>query len=155
MCTCGSGWFSSFISVCSPKGNSTATITAGIAKNTASDLLPPTDCFGGESSRLRYRTMHQIRSASTPMKTGSASAMITRYSWWTSLPVGEIPCFAQPAKSSVAGTPVIHRRARVRLTGASPHRGQVTVKAWTMPLAACGGPLSPPDWVPVCQQANA
>ena len=30
------------------------------------------------------------------MNTGRASDMMTRYSWWTSLLWGEIPCFAQP-----------------------------------------------------------
>jgi hypothetical protein len=61
----------------SPNGNSVATITAGIAKNTASDRVPPTVWLGASSSRFRYRTMHQIRTASTPMNTGRASSMIT------------------------------------------------------------------------------
>jgi hypothetical protein len=71
-----------FISVCSPNGNRIATMRAGIAKKMASDRLPPTECAGGASSstRLRYRTTHQISSASTPMNTGSAKIMMTVYS---------------------------------------------------------------------------
>ena len=34
------------------------------------------------------------------MNTGRASAMMMTYSWCTSLLCGEMPCFAQPDKSS-------------------------------------------------------
>ena len=68
------------MSVLSPNGKSTATISAGITKKTASDRVPPTVCGGASSSRFRYRTMHQISSPSTARKTGTASSMMTRYS---------------------------------------------------------------------------
>ena len=98
--------------------------------------------------------MHQIRSASTAMNTGRASTMMMTYSWCTSLLCGEIPCFAHPDKS----------RSRARQpwsgleavwAGSIARRGQETVNSMTMPFAACGGPLSPPFVVPVCQHANA
>ena len=107
---------SMFMSVASPNGKRTAMITAGMAKKTTRDLLPPTVCGAGSSSRLRYRTMHQISTASTPRKTGAARIMMMTKSRWTSWPWGEIPSLAQPVRSRRADA-AANRAIRVRVTG--------------------------------------